>query len=74
MQDDSSPLETEYQDADISVVSSEPLIGMLELVGADDQQIEVRLDLESAESLISALVQFLAEGDDAPNISAHTQQ
>ncbi|MER9853748.1 MULTISPECIES: hypothetical protein [unclassified Mesorhizobium] len=58
----------EYQGNDIAVLSREPLTGSCELMMNDDGIVELMLDRESAEDLISALVQFLGvgTGKDAP--------
>lgn len=73
---DSSTRTAEYYDADVVVTSNEPLTGTIELIGGDDEPIDLRLDRETAELLISALVEFLAngEGDDSPNMTVHSQQ
>ncbi|BCG73875.1 hypothetical protein MesoLj113a_50330 [Mesorhizobium sp. 113-1-2] len=52
----------EYQDADVSVLSRKPLRGALELVTDDDDTVSLELDRDTAEQLMSALVQFLMEG------------
>ncbi|PDT55477.1 hypothetical protein ATY30_12485 [Sinorhizobium americanum] len=76
MEDDRNTTTTEYQGNDISVHSTDPLIGTLELMSDEDEIILLELDRESAESLVSALVQFLdrGEGDDAPTIITSTLQ
>jgi hypothetical protein len=60
----------EYQDQDVDVTSRSPLRGQLELMAFDDEPIYLMLDHETAELLMSALVQFLAqgEGEDALNL------
>ncbi|MBZ9927753.1 hypothetical protein FJW04_21895 [Mesorhizobium sp. B2-7-3] len=52
----------EYQGNDLTVVSKDPLVGSVELVGDDDEVIELQLDSETAEDLISALIQFFQLG------------
>ncbi|TPL40709.1 hypothetical protein [Mesorhizobium sp. B2-4-6] len=67
--------EFEYLGDDIAVVSRNPLKGTLTLVAYDEDgdpcDMELALDKQSAEDLISALVQFTmrGEGDDMPMIS-----
>lgn len=65
-------LEAEYQGNDIEVISTDPLLGRLQLMAEQDEVVEVMLDRATAEQLLSALVQFLAhgEGDDATSFSA----
>jgi phosphotransferase system HPr-like phosphotransfer protein len=48
-----------------SIASSDPLLGVFELSTSADTTIEVVLDSASAEALLSALVQFLAQGQAA---------
>ncbi|SEI14267.1 hypothetical protein SAMN05216228_102745 [Rhizobium tibeticum] len=69
--DELAMIEAEYQGNDIFVVSNDPLIGRLELVADEGGVVEVRLDRATAEDLLSALVQFLdqGEGEDAPKFS-----
>lgn len=57
-------MKLEYQDGDVTVYSSDPLRGTLELVGDDDDVHTLMLDEEHAAWLISALAQFLAQGDE----------
>jgi len=57
-------MKLEYQDGDVTVYSSDPLRGTLELVGDDDDVHTLMLDEEHAAWLISALAQFLARGDE----------
>jgi len=61
-------LEAEYQGSDVEVISTDPLVGRLELMAEDDEVVEVMLDRATAAQLNSALMSFLAhgEGDDAP--------
>ncbi|AZO54877.1 MULTISPECIES: hypothetical protein [unclassified Mesorhizobium] len=54
--------EADYQDDDIAVISRDPLIGKLLLITEDDEEIELHLEKDSAEALMSALAAFLAEG------------
>lgn len=74
MEEEWKPIEAEYNGNDIDVISTDPLVGRVELIADDDEIVELRLTRESAEDLLSALVQFLGhgEGRDAPNI--HTVQ
>jgi hypothetical protein len=75
--DEEKGRKAEYQGNDIAVLSKDPLIGDCELMMDDDDIVNLRLDRESAEDLLSALVQFLAagEGDDAPqNMTVHRPQ
>ncbi|MBZ9748305.1 hypothetical protein LB516_24035 [Mesorhizobium sp. CO1-1-7] len=51
----------EYQGNDLTVVSKDPLVGSVELIG-DDEVIELQLDSETAEDIISALIQFFQLG------------
>ncbi|MDP9811308.1 hypothetical protein J2W42_004171 [Rhizobium tibeticum] len=69
--DELAMIEAEYQGNDIFVVSNDPLIGRLELVADEGGVVEVRLDRATPEDLLSALVQFLdqGEGEDAPKFS-----
>lgn len=64
-------LEAEYQGNGVEVVSTDPLIGRLELMAEQEEVVEVTIDRATAEQLISALMAFLAhgEGDDAPNFA-----
>ncbi|MER8917013.1 hypothetical protein NKI32_24650 [Mesorhizobium sp. M0761] len=52
----------EYQDSDVTVVSRNPLRGALELVTDDDDTTFLEPDRDSAEWLVSALLEFLMEG------------
>ncbi|ESY22190.1 MULTISPECIES: hypothetical protein [unclassified Mesorhizobium] len=52
----------EYQDSDVTVVSRNPLRGALKLVTDDDHTTFLELDRDSAEWLVSALLDFLMEG------------
>ncbi|MGX8013503.1 hypothetical protein ACVDG8_033305 [Mesorhizobium sp. ORM8.1] len=63
-------MEVEYQDGDVLVVSRNPLVGRLELVGNDDDAVDLVLRREDAEELVSVLIQFLAkgEGEDTPTL------
>lgn len=65
-------LEAEYQGNDIEVISTDPLVGRLELMAEQEEVVEVMLDRETAERLLSALMQFLGhgQGGHAPNYSA----
>ncbi|RWM28488.1 hypothetical protein [Mesorhizobium sp.] len=54
--------EADWQDDDIMVVSRSPLVGKLLLITEDDEEIELHLEKDSAEALISALGAFLMEG------------
>ncbi|MDX8480447.1 hypothetical protein RFN28_18540 [Mesorhizobium sp. VK24D] len=48
------------------VISRNPLIGKLLLITEDDEEIELHLEKDSAEALISALGAFLMEGAIGP--------
>jgi hypothetical protein len=77
MMDDDEPHKTaEYQGGDVHVLSRAPLIGTLELIGDDDQPIELELDRGSAEALMAVLTIFLlkGEGEDAPNAATPNEQ
>lgn len=69
------PKLVEYQDGDVEVTSRKPLRGTLELVTDDDDTVDMLLDRENAEWLMSALVEFLmhGEGNDMPKISIGQQ-
>jgi hypothetical protein len=71
---DDLPKTAEYQGRDVDVLSRAPLIGTLELMGGDDEPIDLQLDRASAEALMATLTIFLlkGEGDDAPEPS-HSQ-
>lgn len=74
MDDDRYSIEAESQGNDIDVISKDPLVGRLELMGDDDQLVEVMLDRAMAEELLSALVQFLGHGEGADAQSVHIVQ
>ncbi|RWD30856.1 MAG: hypothetical protein EOS22_06330 [Mesorhizobium sp.] len=59
--------EADYQDDDIVVISRNPLVGKLLLVTQDDEEIELYLERDSAEALMSALAALLAEGEGQDN-------
>ena len=63
-------LDSEYQR-----ISSEPLIGRLNLE-TDLGTIDLLVNKEAAEFLVAALIEFLAEGtgEDDPKFTVHTQQ
>ncbi|WP_214477416.1 hypothetical protein [Mesorhizobium sp. dw_380] len=54
--------EVEFQDDDVVVTSRSPLKGTLLLITDDDDEVELQLDKETAEALMSALGAFLMEG------------
>ncbi|RVD33855.1 hypothetical protein EN812_31610 [Mesorhizobium sp. M4B.F.Ca.ET.169.01.1.1] len=54
--------EADYQDDDIVVISHSPLVGKLLLITEDYEEIELHLERDSAEALMSALGAFLMEG------------
>jgi hypothetical protein len=56
-------MEVEYQDGDVMIVSRNPLEGRLTLVTDNDDDIDLLLDKDSAEELMSALAAFLMEGE-----------
>lgn len=64
------PLSVEYQDDDVVVTSRSPLRGLLPLAG-EEEDVELSLDKDSAELLMSALLEFImaGEGGDTPKIS-----
>ena len=64
---DDPPKTAEYQGRDVDVLSRAPLIGTLELMGDDDEPIDLQLDRASAEALMATLTIFLlkGEGEDA---------
>lgn len=63
-------MEVEYQDGDVQIVSRDPLVGRLELVGDDDETVVLVLERFHAEELVSALIEFLSQGEggDMPDI------
>lgn len=63
------PREADYQDDDIVVLSREALKGKLLLITEDDEAIELYLERDSVNALMSALGAFLmeGEGDDIPS-------
>ncbi|MER8435419.1 hypothetical protein NKH36_18910 [Mesorhizobium sp. M1312] len=65
------PKLVEYQDGEVDVISRNPLRGTLVLVDDEDNDVELELDNDSAEELVSVLMQFLmqGEGGDMPKIS-----
>jgi hypothetical protein len=69
MMGDDPPKTAEYQGRDVDVLSRAPLIGKLELMGDDDEPIDLQLDRASAEALMATLTIFLlkGEGEDAPS-------
>lgn len=64
MKDIVATMNAEFQGSDVSVLSTDPLLGTVELTSSTGGTIEVLLDRYSAEALLSALVQFLAHGND----------
>ncbi|CAH2394210.1 conserved hypothetical protein [Mesorhizobium ventifaucium] len=54
--------EVEFQDDDVLVTSRNPLKGTLLLITDDDDEVELQLDQETAQALMSALGAFLMEG------------
>ncbi|MDX8448284.1 hypothetical protein [Mesorhizobium captivum] len=64
------PLSVEYQDDDVVVTSRNPLKGLLPLA-SEEEDVELSLDKETAELLMSALLEFImaGEGGDMPKIS-----
>ncbi|MBK5570884.1 hypothetical protein [Ensifer sp. SSB1] len=64
-----STLEADYLGADIEVVSSDPLLGRLQLMAEQEEVVELMLDRATAQHLVSVLMKFLShgEGGDAPN-------
>ncbi|RWK65228.1 MAG: hypothetical protein EOR78_13820 [Mesorhizobium sp.] len=65
------PKLVEYQDGEVDVKSRNPLRGTLALVDDEDNDVDLELDKDSAEELVSVLMQFLmqGEGGDMPKIS-----
>lgn len=74
MDDDEYSIDAEYQGNHIDVVSKDPLLGRLELMGDGDQLIHVMLNRAMAEDLLSALVQFLGHGEGADAQTYHIVQ
>jgi hypothetical protein len=65
----------DYQDDDVVIMSRNPLKGKLLLITDDDEEIELQIDKESAEALMSALGAFLVEGVIGPlSPSCRTRQ
>lgn len=64
-------LEAEYQGNHIQLVSTDPLLGRLQLMAEQEEIVELMLDRATAEQLVSALMVFLShgKGDDAPSFS-----
>lgn len=62
-------------DVDTTLLSAEPLIGLLELE-TDTGTIELAMNRIVAERLLSAVVEFLqaGEGDDAPTFAVERSQ
>ncbi|WP_250889015.1 hypothetical protein [Mesorhizobium sp. dw_380] len=58
--------EVEFQDDDVVVTSRNPLKGTLLLIADDHAEVELQLDRETAEALMSALGAFLMEGAIGP--------
>ena len=67
--------ENRLLDSEFRTISSEPLIGRLNLE-TDLGTIDLLVNKEAAEFLISVLLEFLAEGTggDAPKFTVHTEQ
>ncbi len=67
--------ENRLLDSEFQTISSEPLIGRLNLE-TDLGTIGLLVNKEAAEFLISMLLEFLAEGagEDAPKFTVHTEQ
>ncbi|SCW39095.1 hypothetical protein SAMN02927900_01296 [Rhizobium mongolense subsp. loessense] len=67
--------ENRLLDSEFQTISSEPLIGRLNLE-TDLGTFDLLINKEVAEFLIAALFEFLAEGtgEDAPKFTTHTQQ
>ncbi|SDM57027.1 hypothetical protein SAMN05216328_1113 [Ensifer sp. YR511] len=57
-----STISAQFQGSEISLISRDPLLGSFELVSSAGATIEVSLDRPSAEALLSALVQFVSQG------------
>lgn len=53
----------EYQYGEVRIRSRDPLRGVLELVTAADEAVDLFLDKITAEMLISVLVDFLGKGE-----------
>ena len=56
-------MEVKYQDGDARVLSRNPLRGLLELAGEDDETYELILTKWHAEELLSVLTEFLSKGE-----------
>lgn len=67
--------ENRLLDSEFQTISSEPLIERLNLE-TDLGTIDLLVNKEAAEFLISVLLEFLAEGagEDAPKFTVHTEQ
>ncbi|MEY9100498.1 hypothetical protein ABIA24_003407 [Sinorhizobium fredii] len=74
MEDDGQIMTVEYQDGDVSVSSTDPLRGTIDLVGDNDEIIQLLLDRHSAEWLMSALGEFLDQGEGGDALKTKTVQ
>lgn len=63
MAEERPTISAEFWDNDITILSKDPLIGILELASSDDQAIELTLNRRDAEALLGILVQFLSQGE-----------
>ncbi|WP_018237822.1 hypothetical protein [Ensifer sp. BR816] len=76
MNDNQNTTRAEFLSNDIVVLLRDPLLGIIELKSFANETIEFLLDRYSAAALLSALAQFLAQGDgdDAPNVGYSMSQ
>lgn len=60
-------------DSEYVAISTDPLVGML-MLDTDEGPIEIAINKDKAEFLLSALFEFLAEGtgEDAPKFNVST--
>ncbi|WDZ81053.1 hypothetical protein PWG15_25230 (plasmid) [Ensifer adhaerens] len=65
MEHDDTTISAQFLGSGVSLISRDPLLGSFELVSSTGATIEVSLDRPSAEALLSALVQFLSQGQAA---------
>ena len=65
MKDTGITMNAEFNGSAVSVLSSDPQLGTFEITCSTGGKIEVLLDRYSAEALLSALTQFLTDGEDA---------
>lgn len=66
MANDQTVVSAQFRQGNVAVVSRHPLTGILELPSTG-ATVELALDRQSAEALISALALFLLQDDAGPN-------